>query len=85
MNFMHTLYRVEKLQSRLMTLQNYQIAGTSRKVTSRTKIQGEQVTVERRIELHTERRIVDPQVYSFINECNHWITNKNVSCLILVG
>lgn len=73
--------RVEKLQTRLMTLRNYQIAGTSRKVTSKTKIEGEQITVERRVELHTERRVVDPQVYTFINECHHWVTTKTVRIL----
>lgn len=73
--------RVDDLQNKLMAVRNYQIAGKTQSVTTRTTVKGEQIRVERRVQLHTERRIVDPKIYGFLSECSSWVQSKSVSCL----
>ncbi|XP_072170116.1 plectin-like [Diadema setosum] len=71
--------KAEQLQNKLLAVRNYQIAGKTQSVTTKTMVQGEQIRVERRVQLHTERRIVDPKIYGFLDECSTWIQTKSVS------
>lgn len=75
------LDRIGLLNERLMTARNYQIAGRTQRVTTKTTVSGDQVRVERRVELRTERRVVDPKIYSFLHECQTWIQSRTVSLL----
>ncbi|XP_022102247.1 plectin-like [Acanthaster planci] len=71
--------KLKQLQDRLATLRNFQIAGTTQKVTTRTMVQGDAVKLERRVELRTERRFVEGNVDQFIQDCYKWVKNKESS------